>query len=209
MFHELKKYSDYGKWSYIPGLKRHLTLGIILLTRPTPTPCNIFSFPVIIGRFIPRFIKLMGGSLPDFHPVLPCCTGHLAELPWLSPQGGNPGESWVCLLPHLQMEGDPVPVQHHLQQEDIETPEPFKIKWPVLHLFLHSVWALPLFHILNPKLPGPWPEAYFSTVTYYNWESTQNSQYIYLKPLSLRECFCNSLKRSFPFLWQLAFQYKS
>ena len=145
MFHKLKKHSGYGKWSYIPGLKRHLTLGIIVLTRPTSTPCNSFSFLVIIGRFIPCFNKLMGSSLPDFHPGLPCCTGHLAELPWLSPQGGNPDESWVCLLPHLQMEGDQVPVQHHLQQEGIETPESFKIKRPVLQLFLHSVWSFPLF----------------------------------------------------------------
>lgn len=112
--------------------KRNITVTALLLEyRPAHLhlPWH-FSFPDLTGWFISCFTKLVTSCLPDFHPVLPCCIGHLAELPWLSLQGGNPDESWVCLLPHLQMEGDQDPVQHHLKQEDIETHEYFITKWP-------------------------------------------------------------------------------
>lgn len=56
------------------------------------------------------------GVIPDSHPAPPCCTGALAEPLWLSLQGGSPGESWVCSLPHLQMEGVPALAQYHLKR---------------------------------------------------------------------------------------------
>lgn len=137
---QTEEYRNYEKLKLYLQASKGIRLGLFsehehihTHTHPNPTPLHLpwhFSFPDLTGWFISCFTKLVTSCLPDFHPVLPCCIGHLAELPWLSLQGGNPDESWVCLLPHLQMEGDQDPVQHHLKQEDIETHEYFITKWP-------------------------------------------------------------------------------
>lgn len=64
----------------------------------------------------------VSGAIPGSRPAPPCCTGALAEPPWLSLPGGSPGESWVCSLPHLRTEGVPALAQYHLnRRKQIQT----------------------------------------------------------------------------------------
>lgn len=72
VFHKLKKYSDYGKWSYIQAWK-----GMTwdhCFDKTHIHALQHFFFPGYNRPIHPTFsIGWRGSSLPDFHPVLPCC----------------------------------------------------------------------------------------------------------------------------------------
>lgn len=89
-------------------IRRHLVATELRQQPPSPkhhsnpNPCHFWDWEQ--------------GVIPGSRPAPPCCTGALAEPLWLSLRGGSPGESWVCLLPHLQMEGVPALAQYHLKR---------------------------------------------------------------------------------------------